>query len=168
MIKKQIGMSLVELMVVVVIMAVVVSLGYPAWTHVRQAMEANKVKTLLQSVLYEARAHSHITKQDVIVCLADEALRCHRQAQHVVVMFADLNHNVLFDAGDVLLSQERLGLKYGRLQMNVSLHRHHIKYFGQTATPKGHFGHVSYCGTSHSHQVVVNALGGVRVKRGCA
>lgn len=164
------GVSLVEGVVVVAIIGVIVGIMYPSFERVFASMEARRVKLSLIQAHRQARGHSYLTKSQVLVCLADNEKRCHRQAQQMVLVFVDNNHNHRFDENmDVILLEESLSLRYGYVQTRASLHRHYFKYFGDTGMPRGHFGHVSYChlATNQGYQVVVNHVGGVRVGEGC-
>ncbi|QQC29408.1 pilus assembly FimT family protein [Moraxella nonliquefaciens] len=76
---EQKGLTLIELMVVVIVIAVISMIAYPNIMKSLQKMEANHVASIITDALKQARAQSHITKQNIIVCPADEFNLCHRQ-----------------------------------------------------------------------------------------
>lgn len=162
---EQKGLTLIELMVVVIVIAVISMIAYPGIMKSLQKMEANHVASIITAALKQARAQSHITKQNVIVCPADEFNLCHRQLGEKIIVFKDLDGNARLDDGELMMEHE-LNLKYGRLDMRVSASRHYIKYFGSSASPRGHFGHIKYCSVSDdarlSYKIILTHMGAVR------
>lgn len=162
---EQKGLTLIELMVVVIVIAVISMIAYPNIMKSLQKMEANHVASIITDALKQARAQSHITKQNVIVCPADEFNLCHRQLGKKIIVFKDLDGNARLD-DDELMMEHELNLKYGRLDMRVSASRHYIKYFGSSASPRGHFGHIKYCSVSDdarlSYKIILTHMGAVR------
>lgn len=162
---EQKGLTLIELMVVVIVIAVISMIAYPGIMKSLQKMEANHVASIITAALKQARAQSHITKQNIIVCPADEFNLCHRQLGKKIIVFKDLDGNARLD-DDELMMEHELNLKYGRLDMRVSASRHYIKYFGSSASPRGHFGHIKYCSVSDdarlSYKIILTHMGAVR------
>ena len=162
---EQKGLTLIELMVVVIVIAVISMIAYPGIMKSLQKMEANHVASIITAALKQARAQSHITKQNIIVCPADEFNLCHRQLGKKIIVFKDLDGNARLDDGELMMEHE-LNLKYGRLDMRVSASRHYIKYFGSSASPRGHFGHIKYCSVSDdarlSYKIILTHMGAVR------
>ena len=162
---EQKGLTLIELMVVVIVIAVISMIAYPGIMKSLQKMEANHVASIITAALKQARAQSHITKQNIIVCPADEFNLCHRQLGKKIIVFKDLDGNAHLD-DDELMMEHELNLKYGRLDMRVSASRHYIKYFGSSASPRGHFGHIKYCSVSDdarlSYKIILTHMGAVR------
>lgn len=161
---EQAGFTLTELLVVVIIMGVIVAMAYPSFMDMLYRMEAKKVEAAIHAALMEARNESHVTKQNVIVCPVDASDLCHKQGVRKIVVFADVNDNAQFNDGSLIKTYD-LNLKYGRLDMRVSLGRHYIKYFGSSATPRGHFGHIKYCSDKRpdlSYKMILNRNGLMR------
>lgn len=159
------GFTLIELLVVIIIIGVIVAIAYPSFMNLLRRMEANQVESVIHSALIEARNESHVTKQNIIVCPADDANVCNKQATQKIIVFRDLNNNGQF-SDKALVKAYDLDLKHGRLDMRVSLGRHYIKYFGSSATPRGHFGHIKYCSDVEdlalSYKVILNRNGLMR------
>lgn len=165
---KQKGFGLFELMAVLAIAALLVLIAYPyvmSWFH---RMEARQVRSVLNTASQLARLESFATKQNVVFCLADVNNVCNRLAQEQILVFYDNDHDQTLEHGELIQSYP-LKVKYGQLEMRASLLRNHMKYFGTTATPKGHFGHIKYCANDPalSYRVVVNQTGGAWVREGC-
>ena len=157
--------TLIELMVVVIVVGVICMIAYPNVMRALRGMEANNVASVITDALKEARSQSHITKQNIIMCPADESNRCYRQAGVKIIVFRDLDGNARLDDGE-LIKEYDLNLKHGRIDMRVSASRHHIKYFGSSASPRGHFGHIKYCSVSDdarlSYKIILTHMGAVR------
>ena len=169
MIGGQRGWSLMEVMVVVVIMAIIAVMAYPTFQEVLHGMESKRIKNHLIMALKEARIISYSNRQNIIVCLADENNQCHHRANKKIILFQDADNNQTLNTNELLREYE-LGAKYGTIEMNVSLHRHYMKYFGDSGMPKGHFGHIKYCSwerTRFNHRVVITAVGHVWVGEKC-
>ena len=132
-------------------------------------MEANRVKSQLENTLSLVKAESYISRQDIIVCLAKNERRCHRNGDKTLLAFVDKNNNHRFDAQvDTLLAKQTLNLKYSTVKLRVGGRRHYTKFWGDSGKPRGHFGHIKYCPTSSynqtMYQISFNQAGIVRYK----
>lgn len=164
------GFTLLETVVVVAIVAVLAMLAYPSMMHYLHSAESKRVRSVLTNANQLARIQSYTTKQNVVLCLADVNNVCDRLATDRVLVFYDRDNNQKVDTDSELVKMYPLELKYGQVEMRASLLRSHMKYFGMTGTPKGHFGHIKYCSdkdTTLSYRVVVTQVGNVWVRRGC-
>ena len=47
----------------------------------------------------------------------------------------------------MLINQQSLNLKYSTLSLRVGNRRNYTKFWGDSGTPRGHFGHIKYCPT---------------------
>lgn len=164
------GFTLVELMVTVAILAIVIMIATPSILTQLARMEAERVKSQLETTLALAKAESYISRQNVLVCLSNDGRRCHRNADKALLAFIDKNDNKRFDAQtDTLLTQENLNLKYSTLKLRVGSRRHYIKFWGDSGKPRGHFGHIKYCPTStynqSMYQISFNQAGIIKHKR---
>lgn len=164
------GYTLVEMLVVVVIIGIVSALAYPALMEVRYAMESKEVEHKFIDSLRQARANSHITKKDVLICTINKQGQCDRAADKSLLVFYDVNDNNQKDDLDEVLSSEDWRISHGSILLRVSATRGYIRYMGNTSRPRGHFGHLQYCSPSEnkrlSFKVIVNAQGNVRTERG--
>lgn len=159
------GWTLMEMMVVLTIIGILVAIAYPGMMGLLYSMESKKVEHIIHNALIFARSESYIIRQNLLVCPANKFNICHKQASEKIIIFRDINDNNQFDMGE-LIQEYHLGLKYGRLDMRVSLGRNYIKYFSNTGTPRGHFGHIKYCSESDrialSYKIVVAHQGMIR------
>ena len=142
------GFTLVELIMTVAILAIIVTIATPIIQTQLARMEAKRIKGQLTSTLSLAKAESYTRKENVLVCLSDTGGHCHRDGGKMLLVFVDKSDNKDFDPQvDLLISQKPLNLKYSKLSLRVGNRRHYIKFWGNSGTPRGHFGHIKYCPT---------------------
>ena len=147
--KQSNGFTLVELTVTTMVLGIIAAIAAPSiLTHLAR-MEAQRVKHQLENTLSLAKAESYISRQDVLVCLSNDAQQCHRNSDKTLLLFVDKNNNKHFDSQvDTLLTQQSLNLRYSTVKLRVGGRRHYTKFWGDSGRPRGHFGHIKYCPTS--------------------
>lgn len=163
------GFTLMEMMVVITILAIIMVLAYPSLRNLLHSMESKRIKSTIMMATKEARVLSFSHRQDVVLCLADENNQCHNRATHKLILFNDHDDNQRLDDGELLREYE-LQARYANIEMNVSARRHHMKYFGDSGVPRGHFGHIRYCSsenTRFNHRITITAIGHVWAGEGC-
>lgn len=162
--------TLVELTVVVAIIAIVALLAYPYVLHLLKASESKRVERMFIDALRQARAESYTSKQDVLICTLNAQQICDRGGRDALWVFFDNNDNNQKDVDEKALYEQQWQLKYGDIELRASALRPYIRYMGDTAKPRGHFGHLKYCSSSEearlSFKVIFNAYGQIRVERG--
>ena len=142
------GFTLVELMITISIIAIIVTIIAPAIQTKLANMEAKRIQTLIESSLALAKAESYIRKENVIVCLSNGEGRCQRDGSKTLLVFIDKNSDNNYDAQiDSLIIEQSLNLRYSTLSLRVGNRRHYTKFWGDSGTPRGHFGHIKYCPT---------------------
>lgn len=143
------GFTLVELIVTVAILAIIATIAKPYILSLLARMEARRIAGQIDTTLTLAKAESHIRRQDLLVCLSNNGGLCHRDSFKQLLLFSDKNNNNNFDAGiDDLLEEQALNPKYSTLYLRVGNNRHYTKFWGNSGSPRGHFGHIKYCPTS--------------------
>ena len=142
------GFTLVELMITVAILAILVTVAAPAIQTKLASMEAKRIQSQIKRSLALAKAESYIRKEDVLVCLSTKEGHCQRDGGTMLLVFIDKSNSKNYDAQvDVLINQQSLNLKYSTLSLRVGNRRHYTKFWGDSGTPRGHFGHIKYCPT---------------------
>lgn len=142
------GFTLVELMITVAILAILVTVAAPAIQTKLASMEAKRIQSQIKHSLALAKAESYIRKENVLVCLSTEEGHCQRDGGTMLLVFLDKSNSKNYDAQvDVLIDQQALNLKYSTLSLRVGNRRHYTKFWGDSGTPRGHFGHIKYCPT---------------------
>ena len=163
------GFNLVELIVTIAILAIILMIATPYILTQLASMEARRIASQIDTTLTLAKAESHIRRQDLLVCLSNGGGLCHRDSFQKLLLFSDKNNNNNFDVGiDDLLEDQALNPKYSTLYLRVGNNRHYTKFWGDSGSPRGHFGHIKYCPTStYNHtmyQISFNQTGGITYK----
>ena len=163
------GFNLVELIVTIAILAIILMIATPYILTQLASMEARRIASQIDTTLTLAKAESHIRRQDLLVCLSNGGGLCHRDSFKKLLLFSDKNNNNNFDVGiDDLLEDQALNPKYSTLYLRVGNNRHYTKFWGNSGSPRGHFGHIKYCPTSiYNHimyQISFNQTGGITYK----
>ncbi|MBA2056738.1 GspH/FimT family pseudopilin [Psychrobacter cryohalolentis] len=163
------GFNLVELIVTIAILAIILMIATPYILTQLASMEARRIASQIDTTLTLAKAESHIRRQDLLVCLSNGGGLCHRDSFQKLLLFSDKNNNNNFDVGiDDLLEDQALNPKYSTLYLRVGNNRHYTKFWGNSGSPRGHFGHIKYCPTStYNHtmyQISFNQTGGITYK----
>ncbi|ABE74154.1 prepilin-type N-terminal cleavage/methylation domain-containing protein [Psychrobacter cryohalolentis] len=163
------GFNLVELIVTIAILAIILTIATPYILTQLASMEARRIASQIDTTLTLAKAESHIRRQDLLVCLSNGGGLCHRDSFKKLLLFSDKNNNNNFDVGiDDLLEDQALNPKYSTLYLRVGNNRHYTKFWGDSGSPRGHFGHIKYCPTStYNHtmyQISFNQTGGITYK----
>ncbi len=142
------GFTLVELMITVAILAILMTVAAPAIQTKLASMEATRIESQIKHSLALAKTESYIRKEDVLVCLSTKEGHCQRDGDTMLLVFIDKSNSKNYDAQvDVLVNQQALNLKYSTLSLRVGNRRHYTKFWGDSGTPRGHFGHIKYCPT---------------------
>ncbi|SLJ83647.1 Tfp pilus assembly protein FimT/FimU [Psychrobacter sp. DAB_AL43B] len=149
------GFNLVELIVTVAVLSILAMIAAPSIMEQLARMEAKRIEGQIENTLTLAKAESYIRRQDLLVCLSNSAGRCHRDSYKTLLLFSDKNNNKNFDIGiDDLLAEQILNPKYSTLYLRVGNNRHYTKFWGDSGSPRGHFGHIKYCPTSTYNQIM--------------
>ena len=142
------GFTLVELMITVALLAIIVTFAAPSVQAKLASMEALRIKNQVETSIAIAKAESYIRKENVLVCLSNDGRRCRRDDDKMLLVFIDRSDTKNYDAQlDSLITQQTLNPKYSKLSLRVGNRRHYTKFWGDSGTPRGHFGHIKYCPT---------------------
>ncbi len=163
------GFTLIELIVTVAVLAIIVMIATPYILKQLASMEAKRIEGQIKNTLKLAKAESLIRRQDLLVCLSNNGGTCDRDSYKKLLLFLDTNDNNNFDVGvDDLLEEQAIEPKYSTLYLRVGNKRHYTKFWGDSGSPRGHFGHIKYCPTStYNHtmyQISFNQGGGITYK----
>lgn len=167
--QKQRGLTLVELMVVIMIIAIIASVAIPYFQSILAKQEMRNVSFLVPHILLNARHEAFIRRQDVVVCPSVDGIACtnHSLWQHYVITFVDSNRNRQKDEHELLLSNHYLNLKYATLTRLGARHANYIMYKQSNALPQGSQGSFMYCSLIEqtlNRRIVLNAMGLTRIE----
>lgn len=143
------GFTLVELIITVAILAIILAIAAPSVQTKLASMEALRIKNQVETSLAIAKSESYIRKENVLVCLSNDGEHCQRDDDKMLLVFIDKSDSKNYDAQvDLLITQQSLNPKYSKLSLRVGNKRHYTKFWGDSGTPRGHFGHIKYCPTA--------------------
>lgn len=164
------GFTLLELLAVLAIISVFAMIALPAYQGLIARMESYTTKKHLQEAIRRAKIEARSRHKDVILCPYNTLEQCDRLGQSGVMVYVDNNGNNRRDDNDTMVFRQPLTLRYGVIAMQVSLGRHYIKFMGDNAKPRGHFGSFRYCtqtdNRSLSQQITINMHGLVTARSG--
>ncbi|GAB3390780.1 hypothetical protein GCM10027432_29110 [Lysobacter fragariae] len=94
-------------MIAMVVLAILLAIALPAWSHARAAVGSGSIKASLATVLIDAVRHSTITGTEVIVCPRDGGDQCSGQPHWDGgwIAYADINGNRSRDANETVLAR---------------------------------------------------------------
>jgi len=167
-VSRELGFTLVELIVTVAILAIIVTIAAPSILTQLANMEAKRIRFDIKNTLTLAKAESFIRHRNVLACLSDTNGVCHRNSDKTLLLFIDNNDNNNFDTNtDTLLETQSLDPKYATLHLRAG-NRSYVRFAGDSGKPRGFFGHIKYCPTSNynekMYQISFNQSGKIKYK----
>lgn len=172
--RRQAGLTLLELIVVLVVAGLLVSQAVPAMHGLLETMELRTASQSFHAHLHWARSEAIKRKARVVLCKSADGLNCTRSGgwEQGWIMFHDANNNATVDAGERILQREPV--RGGRLRMRGNnLVDDYISYtpLGHTSLTSGAFqaGTLTVCHASASkakaRQIVIASGGRPRVQQ---
>lgn len=151
------GFTLTELLVVVAIMAILASVGFPAFDRQIQNYRRDADRSALMQLAQLARATAVTESVPTVICGTVDGKSCatSKHWQGFAMAFRDRNHNHVYDGNDQLISRQSL-------HDAVLLGTHSRIEFN--ASGAGYMGSWTYCSDNFRHDSetfkLVLSLGG--------
>jgi type IV fimbrial biogenesis protein FimT len=158
------GFTLIEALVAMTVVAILLAIAVPAWSHVQAAANAGSARAELAATLMDAVRHSANAGSEVVVCPVDAAGQCTGgTAWHGGwTAFADINGNRARDANETLLRRAD-ALKGGvRLRTTVGRKRLVFQPNGGNAGSNVTFTLCDARGPAHATSLVLANDGNLR------
>jgi type IV fimbrial biogenesis protein FimT len=157
------GFSLLELMVTVSIMAILISLGVPAFQDFAMKQRLNAAVNALHNDLLLARAQAIHRDMQVIACAWTAGSGCTGKTDWTDgwIVFGDSNEDNNFQDGEPVL---RHGQKVENVMIHSTTGRTHFRFYSNGTAP-GSNGSISLCGLGgpkKARKLVISNLGRVR------
>lgn len=160
------GLTLVELVIVIALVAILVELGVPAARGMLNTSESAAVMLKVQSMLQLARSQAVTDQQEITFCGTTDGSTCNREWYGKTLVFADSNKNRTLDAGEPLYADEPIEIS-GRLRWRASAGRHYLRFSGEGWAKE--FGTLTYCPQNgraqHAKALIVSFTGRTRASR---
>jgi type IV fimbrial biogenesis protein FimT len=99
------GFTLIEALVAMAVIAILVAVAVPAWSHAKAAADSGAVRSDLAASLLDAVRHSALAGSDVVVCPVAAAGGCSGSANWDAgwIVFADIDGNRVLGANETRL-----------------------------------------------------------------
>ena len=124
------GMTLIELMITISLLAIVIAIGLPSFTGAINGSRLSSAANELSSALQVARAEAVRRNRSVVLCRSDDQLTCSTGAQWIGwLVFVDLDANGAVDPGEDIIKSGRIeGPLVMRASAGISGRSHMVAY----------------------------------------
>lgn len=159
------GITLIELLIVVLIFSILAMLAVPSIQQQRADLEKQRVLNDLISLVHLSKQEARLRQRPIVICSSSDGKVCSTYQWHEKLMiFSDANHNKTFDDTDQLISTVPMSLNFGTLHWNASLKKQYLQFKGDTGLPRGVIGNFIYCSQydSNHFKLTLNMMGIVR------
>jgi len=161
--RKYKAFTLLELMITISILAILLSLGIPAFHEFALKQRLNAAVNVLQNDLLLARSQAIHRDVHVIACPWNSGGGCTGKADWSEgwAVFSDSNENKSYEDGEVLL---RRGQGVENVMIHGSASRTALRFYPNGTTP-GSNGSISICGLGgpeRARKLVISNLGRIR------
>ncbi|MEB3767984.1 GspH/FimT family pseudopilin [Acinetobacter sp. MD2] len=166
-IKKQKGLTLVELTVYTALLAIVYFIAIPHYHNFKAKKEAQAIPHILHQHLIQAKQLAFIHRNNLVICPSLDLEHCTTDQWHSgFILFLDQNQNKKRDSNEVILNTYQTNLKYGTLLWKGSLNFQAVTFQGDTGLPRGSIGSFYYCSSQLDlqHRIVLNMVGTIRTE----
>ncbi|MES2663230.1 MAG: GspH/FimT family pseudopilin [Pseudomonadota bacterium] len=155
------GISFIEIMIVLVIVAIISTHAWSAWTHTTALYERNQTVHTIESLIRDTRLNARYSGKNWNFCLAN-GQACQINGKNWIV-FEDANQNGMLDAGEKHKSWPNERPVLIQVQGNLLNPSADFAAFTGTIWP----GSIQVChhNLSGSSRVIVSRMGRARVVR---
>ena len=168
------GVTLFELLVVVLIAALLPTLALPAFSAILDSVRLGAATQTFFHHLALARSEAITRNAHVVLCKSDTGKNCSQAGgwEQGWIVFHDANNNAMVDAGEVILQREQALAPSIRVAGNSHV-QSYVSYtpIGKTSLTSGAFqaGTLTICGQStartQARQIVISSSGRPRTQR---
>ena len=163
---KNIGFTIIELVMVIAIAAIIAGLAWSAFKELLISNEVHQIQRTLTIYMQRAKHDAQIQQNNVTLCASQDFIQCHSNWNSGFIAFLDINRNRQRDSSEKLLFAHSLDAKYGTLNWRGTLNVNSITFQGDTGLPRGSNGSFYYCmHSSNQHtKVILSNMGHVRTE----
>lgn len=162
------GVSLLELVVCIAIVAILASFAIPAYQEYRAQQEAKSLPHLLNMQIIQAKNHALTYRNQIVICSSQNLEQCEdEQWNKGLLIFVDTNNDKELNSDEKILSKVMLDLEYGRLDWRGALNKPRLFFKADTGLPRGSNGSFFYCASSSTNlnkRLVLSPMGHLRVE----
>ncbi|MCJ8146029.1 GspH/FimT family pseudopilin [Acinetobacter sp. A3.8] len=165
--KFQIGITIFEFIVTVIIIAVLSTIAIPHFKSILANLEAKKVNSTLHTLVRDSKHQAYTFKRRIGICGSSNGFNCENNSwSKKIIIFHDKNMNRILDSSEATLRAINLDLKYGELQWN-GFNGSTLFFQPDTGLPRGSNGRFTYCSHSHNqhYKILVSMMGHSRTEK---
>lgn len=161
------GMTVVELLFALLILAMLWSLAAPMARHLSDRVRWQVTVGEAFAQIGQARVLAIERRRQITWCASADGLRCNPDWQHNWLMFVDHNGNGVLDERDELLRQDAIALRGARIEWR-SFRRLPFLQFTSDGLGNSSNGALLFCDIERrpgwDRKIVVNRIGRARVE----
>lgn len=140
------GVSLLELIICIAIVAILASFALPYYHQYRAEQEAKLLPQLINMHIYQAKNYALTYHHEVVICSSQDMQKCENQQWNTgLLMFIDKNRNRQLDQDEQVLARTVLKIQYGQLSWRGALSKPSLFFKADTGLPRGSNGSFYYC-----------------------
>ena len=164
------GWTLIELMVVLVVMALLLGVGVPAFARLIEEQRVIIASTDLHGAMFLARSQAIHRNRRVTICTSSDGVQCHPALgwHGGWMVFEDVNANAVADFGETVVLVRQSAAASVHITGNAPV-RDYVSYtpIGAARMKSGalQMGTITLCAGESGRQIVINAAGRPRVVR---
>ncbi|MBN8480008.1 MAG: GspH/FimT family pseudopilin [Xanthomonadales bacterium] len=158
------GVTLIELLVAIAILAILAGLALPAFGTAGQSLASQSARSQLTVSLAQARASAVMLRGDVVACPSRDQVSCSNEVQwhHGWMVFRDRNRNRRPDTGETVIAVAQA--QAAGVAIVGSTGRRTLRFLAD-GTSDGSNATLAVCdrrGAAHARVLVINNAGRVR------
>nr|WP_298890851.1 GspH/FimT family pseudopilin [uncultured Acinetobacter sp.] len=162
---KQYGITLVELMITIAILAIVAVVAVPSFQAVMANLEANRVQSTMRSVIQDSKYRAFTNRQRITICGSSNLQDCDAQWSNGFIIFNDLNINKTKDLAEEIIKKHSLNLKHGTLSWR-GFGGSALFFQPDTGLPRGSNGSFYYCSSINlNYRIFLSNMGHSRIEK---
>lgn len=165
--KVQHGVSLVELLFVVAILAILAGVALPATGTLRANAQQQNARSELTVALNQARIRAIHAHTSVVACPSDDGLQCSGGTNwhHGWLVFEDRNRNGRLDEDETVIVQQQAQPAGQVIVSSTGRTRVRYRHDGSASGSNVTFTFCDQRGADHASSIVINNAGRIRKGR---
>ena len=165
--KVQYGVSLVELLFVIAILAILASAALPATGKLVANAQQQNARSALTVALNQARSRAIHAYTHVVACPSSDGLQCSGGTSwhHGWLVFEDDNRNGQLDEGETVVAQQQAQPAGQVIASSIGRTRVRYRYDGSASGSNATFTFCDRRGAGHASSIVINNAGRIRKGR---
>lgn len=162
---KSLGITIIELMIVLSILCLITSFGIPSLSSAIERAESRATQQALRTMLALARTEAISSESTLSLCGTDSTNTCIKHNFNQITVFIDKNRNAVVDESERVLFVRDIEYN-GRISLNASFGKEYVRFKKDGSAEQA--GSFVYCNPSHpelSLRLTVSMPGRIYIAR---